>query len=741
MGSVEAFTSVHDEQQATEVGRPISLCDLAPSNTQVTRLPQGTEFLPALKSLLGNNSEKKLFFIDSPWMSFRWLPREYRKRYGRLDLQHLALRVAIEEAQTGSWFVAVLDAGALNRRSQNSLRVFINDKSHVKLVLTHEHDASIFSDEVHVGFRIALLVLEKKDTTDEPTRFFRVPRDLDDKDHIVNDFERLWAQGGGTTEFGLVYRGNLLPEVGFHRFPYGHRRAELMQQIEKLGTTVPLGELVEFLTAHPQQVRDESASNGSSQDLHILTGRDVVLGDFNTEQSQKRSTRIKPVKLQSGDICLPGFVSVRNTEGIPSLEVTAGLLNRKRRIAAGPNVVVLRPRADLSTEQRALLGSYLQSRWAANLLLGNDVSSRYLRLTISELKNLPVPRASEEVITSWRSLRRAQETFQGWVDDVESVMSNLFQEASLGKAKTTLLTTGERYRQKKFAGEMVDDFSYRVRSQYPFPLAYLWRKVETSDEESLEGYKTVLETAECVFCFLACLSMVNAREMQQSISHLGQLGKKLVNRGHGISMGDWLQILREVNSKRFRDNQEDASCPELLDIFQGETERSAQQLIDLRNDEAHGRGPKGARIPEKHQLARHSLETIYRSIEFLTQYELRVVDSTTHDTILKQTTYSYRALTGDHPLVPQSNGLTETPNLEAGSLYLVDRADELHLLRPYLIRRHCPECERPATFHLDRFVADSETCNLKSLEHGHSVDDRELTMAFRHVGVLPGEEN
>jgi hypothetical protein len=100
------------------------------------------------------------------------------------------------------------------------------------------------------------------------------------------------------------------------------------------------------------------------------------------------------------------------------------------------------------------------------------------------------------------------------------------------------------------------------------------------------------------------------------------------------------------------------------------------------------------------------------------------------------TQYDYRDLQGDHPLVPIQMGITNQSNIEAGSLYLLDRQGNLHLLRPYLTRQECPECGNWSIFCLDRYDKKANAVNLYSMEHGHVVVDKDLVEAFRFVGLI-----
>lgn len=81
-------------------------------------------------------------------------------------------------------------------------------------------------------------------------------------------------------------------------------------------------------------------------------------------------------------------------------------------------------------------------------------------------------------------------------------------------------------------------------------------------------------------------------------------------------------------------------------------------------------------------------------------------------------------------------GQTCEPELEAGSLYLVDRNEKLYLLRPLLTRRQCPECGVWATFYLDSYKQKGEITILKSMEYGYTAEDSEVTPIFKNWDIL-----
>jgi hypothetical protein len=104
------------------------------------------------------------------------------------------------------------------------------------------------------------------------------------------------------------------------------------------------------------------------------------------------------------------------------------------------------------------------------------------------------------------------------------------------------------------------------------------------------------------------------------------------------------------------------------------------------------------------------------------------------DSLQERAMVGYRELTGDQPVVPTRTMEYHAYGLELGSLYVMDSQRQLHLLRPFLTGRDCPTCRNWSTFHIDR--APRGTVMLKSLEHGHTLDDASLVEPLRHVGLL-----
>jgi len=224
------------------------------------------------------------------------------------------------------------------------------------------------------------------------------------------------------------------------------------------------------------------------------------------------------------------------------------------------------------------------------------------------------------------------------------------------------------------------------------------------------------------------------------VGYLSDMTKRISVCERGTNMGDWIAILREVrDSGRFKRIRELVPFFEVLHFLEDEeVDNAVQDLKDRRDDQAHGRGPKDLAVKPAFDEAISDLRTLMAAIEFSSEYPLRYIESTERDSIEDVTHYTYRDLMGDHPLVPAHQASCESPDLEKGSLYLVDRTGELRLLRPLLTRHHCQVCGRPAVFHLDQYEKDRDVCTLKSLERGHTIEDERIAQVFRRANLLIG---
>lgn len=303
----------------------------------------------------------------------------------------------------------------------------------------------------------------------------------------------------------------------------------------------------------------------------------------------------------------------------------------------------------------------------------------------------------------------------------QNAISSLFDFESARDARLHILSTGRIVKQRHVAGLQVQDLGYRVRNQFPHPIAFRWSSVEAAKID-LDGYSQVLDCAEATLCYLASLAILSVRAVDDGrIGYLKTMADRLHKTGHGTNMGDWVAILREVrSSKGLRRTSDLVPFYEVHRFLDdGDVDEAVTRLSDLRNDQSHGRRPKGREVVERFDEALRALRALIDAVSFLAEYPLRYIEETKRDSFMKTTTLQYRDIMGDHPHVPVRSCEVATEDIEAESLYAVEQSGKLHLFRPLLNRRECLKCGSWHTFYLDRYRRSDDVCILKSMEDVH----------------------
>jgi len=698
-------------------------------------LPDGEGFVDALDRVLKENRADAVF-VFSPSKPRRFLSEELREKYPQLNLEEIVLQFAAENLAAGSLIGLFVPQSFFVSEGSRGFREKFLSENTPKTVAFHDFDLKQIGLPFHDGFRAATLITQVG--SGEPLiRLFRMNSGLDaERAEIISDLDRLMRQQGGRTKFGYIIREGLPPGTPLRYELYEPDFRARQKSVEQVGETKSLSELVDISigihrTLYANLITDAALEGG----VPLIEGMNILPGGGLAMDDVRHRILIPPDKhLHVCDICIrtinPGrrrlcFALIREDD-LPA--------------AASESVILLRPKATTTSEQRDVLVAYLGSPHAAEYChaCSSGLGSNF-RLNHSVLADMPVPVPDEAMTIALQSLNEASRQFNSWSDEANRSRNSLFEFASIREARTEILSMGRASRRRVQAALLVNDSRYRVRTMFPHPIAFRWRTVEAS-HSNLEGYQNAFECIEVTICYIAVLVILHSRLVEGSeIKGVREIAKKLTATPHGTSLGDWVNIIREArDSKSLRAASETTPFFEAANFLRTDTDANAalQRLIDRRNDHSHGRGPKGNEVDEAFVQAKADLEQFLQSSEFLAEYPLRLVEWTRRDSMRKVTFYEFRNMMGDHPLVPLEKAETDLAELESQSLYLVDRNHRLHLVRPFLNMLTCPVCQTRSTFYLDRFDRQNATCLLKSLEHGHTAKDASVVEAFRQVGLL-----
>jgi hypothetical protein len=584
---------------------------------------------------------------------------------------------------------------------------------------------------LHAAFRLSLFCFERR-AGDEPfgvSRFLRVPRGAN-SEALTQELKLLLRQGGGRTHHGYVEREALDAARPLQYAAFDPLRKERQSALRSIGEVRLLGDLV---TIAPGTVsRTIHANDLGETGVPVLTGKALrapSLGDIGLSCIKNPDER---AHLRAGDICVAAITM-------------PGQRLRVRRISAADlplvadaHLLVLRPADFLIDEQVAFLVDYLQSERAAALLTHETTGGPHLR--VDQLRQLAVPLPDDTLLSAVHDLRDTQRQLNAWASEVDEAVSGILGDTTDDGGVLRLRSEGQLLRQRVAAARQLDDLGYRVRNLFPFPIALPWRRAMTASRD-LEGYQGTLECAESLTVYLAILGVLLARQLSHELGSVQSLCDKLAGTSHGASIGDWTAIVREVAGKNLQ-KKASATTPliELTELMVDGTAASEalEDLTEMRNDLAHGRGPKGHLIRAAFDDASAALVQLYDACQWLCDYPVRLVEETSWDSYAELGRYTYRELVGDHYLVPQRVGTIDVPTLNAGRLYLADRNGQLHLMSPLVLWHECDTCHLPSAFFLDNYDRRTGECRMRAMDHNHTIRRRDVAGPFAALGLLPG---
>lgn len=699
-----------------------------PSGWEHQDLPSGQEFIGAVGDAVRGASPRPLLVL-TPFES-RGELRSSGTPGAAWDLHDAAAVELASNLAPGALGAILLPAASLTSDRARKARFAIFSRAQ-GVIVAHLTNTAKILESIPSSFEFALLFLRGAEHRADILRLFQAPRNVP-MPAVLSDFDRLLRMQGGRSNFGYVLRAvpPLEDSLRFERHdPVVLGRRE---ELRAFGPVVPLEELFDVTRPPPVQARDDLVTADYAGAAPVLAGRNIArdetidLSDVRHFASPNSRHRLRAGDLVMRSLNQPG------DEPPPLVEVR----HEDLPLVAGPHVLVLRPRAQVAPRSRSFVAAFLRSARAVELLRAETTGVHVNR---AQLRRLEVPLPDETLSAALEELDTTVQQFERWRREAEALSRSVFNEGRVEDARVHLLRHSEIVRQRAQAAALIDDLGFRIRTRYPYPVAYRWRTAQAARDDT-DGPRAITECAEAVLCYCAVVAMLFARAVGVEVSYLQTVRDRLANSSrNGTNLGDWVAVLTEVaQSRRLRSAPTSTPFSEIRGLAADEEVwAGVRRLKSIRDDRAHNRA-RTANPSDEFALALTDLEVLLEACGFLADYTLTYVVTTRWDSLRSLNTLTVRELIGDHPVVPSKTIASAEVAIEAGSLYLADRRGDLHLLRPLLHGENCPACGNWSTFHLDTFEAASRTCVLKSLEHGHLMQRAELTDAFQAVGLVPG---
>ena len=718
---------------------------LLPPNSDCRHFPADESFVVRVLEDI-ESTQSKCVFAFPPLVGDLRLSIEWRDRFGRLGVAEALANGLLGGVAPGNDLFATrpspVQAFAMlvprhfigSMRSDAWRREFF--PAHSAVIIEHEVVPQAIGLPIHSSFQFATVIFQRNPG---PIRFFKVTTSAADEDaaKLANDLRRLLQQPAGKSKYGYVYQGAIKEGYPCSYDFHSEETEKLRAEIGELGDRVSLGSVADVLQGarpcHPERESGEGTTGFQFIAAHDITpdGR-VVLSEV---QTQTRPARLSHY-LNDGDLCIRQIYR-------PDAGFIVGVYEGDGRlITFNQTVIVVRPHATLNPAQRQVLLSFLRSPLSHRLGNAKQLLSslgEHLRVTPQVLRDFPVPIADEELVSSIQQLSEARQAFTRWIEQIDEESNAIVLESTASGSRRRILQAGQLARQRHRAGQQVEELDYRVRTQFPHPLAYIWRELQVAGTDRYQRLRAVTKAAEGNTCFVALIAILISQKLGQPISYVKEIAKRLSQWKSGTNFGDWIAIIQEINEGRaFSKAATKAPFAEVMQLCSSDSWKKAIQILkDLRDDDSHLRIAPASVSPKTLADAETALETVYRATEFLTDYQLMFVTETRFDSIRNLNRFHYRDLTGDNALAPLRQDESPRPDLEAGSVYLRDRQNQLHLFRPLLHYLECPECHLMSMFFLDTYDGSSgkNVVGLKSFER-NSIRTEPIADDFRHIGLL-----
>jgi len=158
-----------------------------------------------------------------------------------------------------------------------------------------------------------------------------------------------------------------------------------------------------------------------------------------------------------------------------------------------------------------------------------------------------------------------------------------------------------------------------------------------------------------------------------------------------------------------------------------------EQLIRLKNDFKHDRGPKTEEdLRQATTGTQEALQDVMRELGFFTEHPIRLIRDVSGIRGSRSVNLNTLLTIGDHPGFTQQQINYPEP-LTKNDLYIEAGKDDWTALYPFLVPYNCPQCKNREFYFIDRWQGKTGPATLKSFEHGHSQSINEIGNALGTV--------
>lgn len=339
------------------------------------------------------------------------------------------------------------------------------------------------------------------------------------------------------------------------------------------------------------------------------------------------------------------------------------------------------------------VAEFLHSERGSNHIASFCRSTTVQTLTVSVLKEVDVPVPDAPLQSLMMEMILAERNLSKESQKATMLKQEIFNGLGYEKVEGDFDSVRFALKTLELALSQKDNVSYKVASQYPFPIAYAYRNIHI-DRESTAVYSNQMKYGELVLSFLVSIGLplceYYARTRKLDISKIAIAFQTALD--SGISPGHWQSILHSICEflREIKDCQNAIDFSAIWYKGRGNTlsdfaHLTKSQFVEKLNDHKHHRGPTGSRnCKEAATIHRKIIDTAMLNIEFISQWDFFINDQIKFDSRAQLFDCATSLLKGDHPCFEQRN-IRSKHALVDNEIYC-DTESEIIGMYPFL---HC----------------------------------------------------
>lgn len=471
-----------------------------------------------------------------------------------------------------------------------------------------------------------------------------------------------------------------------------------------------------------------SLSQVEEGDQPVIRGKDLRTSQIDLDDLAKKDLAgfSKPIRYaKRGDILLQRI-------GANPAAYLVG--DREQGCAVEDTVFIIRS-SSLAMGTMDFICQFLNSDQVASRISNARSYSVIPTQTLKSIRSLEVPIPDPKIIDLVSEMNALEASLKNEYEKAREYKKALFDgydprdiSSRFEDARFTANALEAALKQK-------DDIKYRVRTQYPFPLAYAYRNIYL-EHEYAGIYERQMKYGEQLLSFLSAVGIalsVKYGGIENNSEKVELLKEFQSYVRRGVSPGDFQTILQKAC--KLLSSVEVPIAQSFSQVWYkpgGKKEsvfakNARENLVSKLNDYKHHRGPSNRHERKMGgEEQSKTLDELLMHIEFISDCELIRIDKIDKQWRGDELMYSASMLKGDHPAFEKIQFSSEQ-NLSIDKLYIQHKSDFI-CLYPMVSLAYNPNTRKEEIFSIDK--ESGHGFMLKSFESGTSVESKEVRSDF-----------